>query len=35
MKRVLNLMKEGVKWYFNKCAEAYYMTPTGIIPMKV
>lgn len=34
MKRVLNLMKRGVKWYFNQSSKVHYWTPTGIIPIQ-
>lgn len=35
MKRVLNLMKRGAKWYFNQVAKSYALTPTGSIPIEV
>lgn len=34
MKRVLNLVKKGVKWYLNNAiAYGYMITPTGCIPI--
>ena len=33
MRRVLNLVKRGVKWYVGRCATNYYLTPTGCIPI--
>lgn len=33
MRRVLNLVKKGVKWYVGRCATNYYWTPTGCIPI--
>ena len=33
MKRVLNLVKRGVKWYVERCATNYYWAPTGYIPI--
>lgn len=34
MRRVLNLVKRGVKWYINKTiVNGYVMTPTGCIPL--
>lgn len=32
MKRVLNLVKRGAKWYFNQAAKTYAWLPTGSIP---
>lgn len=35
MKRVLNLMKRGVKWYMKQVImNGYVITPTGCIPIK-
>lgn len=35
MKRVLNLMKKGVKWYSKQITKnGYIITPTGCIPIK-
>lgn len=35
MKRVLNLMKKGVKWYINQITmNGYVITPTGCIPIQ-
>ena len=33
MKRVLNLVKRGAKWYFNQCSKSYLWYPSGIIPI--
>lgn len=33
MKRVLNLVKKGIKWYFNQAAKNYAWFPTGCIPI--
>lgn len=32
MKKVVNLLKKAVKWYFNLAAQSYMWTPTGIVP---
>lgn len=32
MKRVLCLMKKGVKWYINKTVMYSTLIPTGVIP---
>lgn len=35
MKRVLNLVKKGVKWYMKQVTmNGYVITPTGCIPIK-
>lgn len=34
MKRVLNLMKKGIKWYVERTADNYCWFPTGMIPKK-
>lgn len=31
MKKVINVMKNCVKWYFDQVAKTYVMTPTGMI----
>lgn len=34
MRRVLNLVKKGVKWYLKQTyANGYIITPTGCIPL--
>lgn len=32
MKTMAKFIKKAAKWYFNKMAETYTMTPTGCIP---
>lgn len=31
MKKILNAIKKGVKWYFDRASKSYYLTPTGCI----
>ena len=32
MKKVFTCIKKAVRWYFDKAAETYAWTPTGVIP---
>ncbi len=32
MKTMVKLIKKAARWYFNKAAESYAATPTGMIP---